>query len=98
TIIIISFFFQAVDGIRDFHVTVVQTCALPIWGGDVRCQSVSVRLGGSVDWHRLRAGAGIDAQWRQSRLGAFAGGPAAPRYPAQCAADHPWSRGSYRRR
>src|SRR5690606_40334265 len=26
-----SFFFQAEDGIRDFHVTGVQTCALPIW-------------------------------------------------------------------
>src|SRR5690606_40551814 len=26
----ISFFFQAEDGIRDFHVTGVQTCALPI--------------------------------------------------------------------
>src|SRR5690606_40783282 len=25
-----SFFFQAADGIRDFHVTGVQTCALPI--------------------------------------------------------------------
>src|SRR5690606_39817507 len=24
-------FFQAEDGIRDFHVTGVQTCALPIW-------------------------------------------------------------------
>src|SRR5690606_7050327 len=29
---IISFFFQAEDGIRDFHVTGVQTCALPISG------------------------------------------------------------------
>src|SRR5690606_40653800 len=28
------FFFQAEDGIRDFHVTGVQTCALPICGGD----------------------------------------------------------------
>src|SRR5690606_40924318 len=31
----IIFFFQAEDGIRDFHVTGVQTCALPIcpaWG------------------------------------------------------------------
>src|SRR5690606_40754173 len=28
-------FFQAEDGIRDFHVTGVQTCALPISGGDV---------------------------------------------------------------
>src|SRR5690606_39929837 len=27
------FFFLAEDGIRDFHVTGVQTCALPIWGG-----------------------------------------------------------------
>src|SRR5690606_41048396 len=27
------FFFQAEDGIRDFHVTGVQTCALPIWIG-----------------------------------------------------------------
>src|SRR5690606_40129673 len=29
-IIFIIFFFQAEDGIRDFHVTGVQTCALPI--------------------------------------------------------------------
>src|SRR5690606_40611587 len=27
------FFFQAEDGIRDFHVTGVQTCALPIYIG-----------------------------------------------------------------
>src|SRR5690606_40554195 len=27
----IFFFFQAEDGIRAFHVTGVQTCALPIW-------------------------------------------------------------------
>src|SRR5215475_14710611 len=30
----IFFFFQAEDGIRDFHVTGVQTCALPISAGD----------------------------------------------------------------
>src|SRR5690606_19620751 len=29
-IIVVFFFFQAEDGIRDFHVTGVQTCALPI--------------------------------------------------------------------
>src|SRR5690606_39456554 len=29
------FFFQAEDGIRDFHVTGVQTCALPISGSSV---------------------------------------------------------------
>src|SRR5690606_40505595 len=27
---LVRFFFQAEDGIRDFHVTGVQTCALPI--------------------------------------------------------------------
>src|SRR5690606_40660818 len=27
----VNFFFQADDGIRDFHVTGVQTCALPIF-------------------------------------------------------------------
>src|SRR5690606_40246154 len=30
-IMYILFFFQAEDGIRDFHVTGVQTCALPIY-------------------------------------------------------------------
>src|SRR2546430_7619254 len=29
------FFFQAEDGIRDLTVTGVQTCALPIYGGDL---------------------------------------------------------------
>src|SRR6266511_5952354 len=32
-VFIFFFFFQAEDGIRDFHVTGVQTCALPISGG-----------------------------------------------------------------
>src|SRR5579884_2293136 len=30
------FFFQAEDGIRDGHVTGVQTCALPIWSPEAR--------------------------------------------------------------
>src|SRR5690625_7080705 len=29
------FYFQAEDGIRDGHVTGVQTCALPIWSDDL---------------------------------------------------------------
>src|SRR5690606_40107496 len=29
-VLVFFFFFQAEDGIRDFHVTGVQTCALPI--------------------------------------------------------------------
>src|SRR5690606_39374917 len=30
SVVVFIFFFQAEDGIRDFHVTGVQTCALPI--------------------------------------------------------------------
>src|SRR5439155_14631540 len=30
-LVVFFFFFQAEDGIRDGHVTGVQTCALPIW-------------------------------------------------------------------
>src|SRR5690606_39955565 len=38
----IVFFFQAEDGIRDFHVTGVQTCALPIFGKHARPQQTAV--------------------------------------------------------
>src|SRR5688500_20126379 len=34
-----NFFFQAEDGIRDYKVTGVQTCALPIWARSCRCRS-----------------------------------------------------------
>src|SRR5690606_7021067 len=37
---LLCFFFQAEDGIRGFHVTVVQTCALPI-----SCHKVKVLAG-----------------------------------------------------
>src|SRR5690606_40494401 len=37
------FFFQAEDGIRDFHVTGVQTCALPILGGRVITRMLPAR-------------------------------------------------------
>src|SRR5690606_41131379 len=33
--------FQAEDGIRDFHVTGVQTCALPIWAGLVISEMIA---------------------------------------------------------
>src|SRR5256885_10240073 len=35
------FFFQAEDGIRDYKVTGVQTCALPIWVRTASCCSTS---------------------------------------------------------
>src|SRR5690606_39749404 len=43
---VVFFFFQAEDGIRDFHVTGVQTCALPI----------SARIGPLSGPHPLFAG------------------------------------------
>src|SRR5690606_39333574 len=38
------FFFQAEDGIRDFHVTGVQTCALPISRVGASCTRGTPRL------------------------------------------------------
>src|SRR5690606_41198169 len=38
----VCFFFQGEDGIRDFHVTGVQTCALPIWFGLTRFRTPRV--------------------------------------------------------
>src|SRR5690606_40410042 len=56
-------FFQAEDGIRDFHVTGVQTCALPISSTPSSPTSISSRTArpppGSADerrLHRLAAG------------------------------------------
>src|SRR2546425_11029419 len=37
-ILLFFFFFQAEDGIRDKLVTGVQTCALPIWSGEISGQ------------------------------------------------------------
>src|SRR5690606_40729622 len=37
------FFFQAEEGIRDFHVTVVQTCALPIYAFSARDVIAAIR-------------------------------------------------------
>src|SRR5690606_41062818 len=37
------------DGIRDFHVTGVQTCALPIWGKPVAFEPVLTKGIGEVD-------------------------------------------------
>src|SRR5690606_41049804 len=49
-VIIVVFFFQADDGIRYFHVTGVQTCALPISAIDVKgSQGVVPATGGSWD-------------------------------------------------
>src|ERR1039457_7510465 len=48
-IVVLSFFFQAEDGIRDYKVTGVQTCALPIWKApaNFKIESFVIRVG---DW------------------------------------------------
>src|SRR5207302_4717924 len=44
-----SFFFQAEDGIRDFHVTGVQTCALPIWTHQMTLAKMDEAYGAEAD-------------------------------------------------
>src|SRR5690606_3250708 len=44
------FFFQAEDGIRDFHVTGVQTCALPIFDANERWNNMPTPKGDLYDW------------------------------------------------
>src|SRR3989475_3941420 len=44
---VLFFFFQAEDGIRDLTVTGVQTCALPIWG---KGKGVTLQLATSVKY------------------------------------------------
>src|SRR5690606_39660927 len=43
-----AFFFQAEDGIRDFHVTGVQTCALPIYMFSAILYGMRISLGVGV--------------------------------------------------
>src|SRR5690606_28915937 len=78
------FFFQAEDGIRDFHVTGVQTCALPIYAGRcrarrcalVRHERARTALSGSpagkrASGRRIRDAGAHHAARRGSRKGAL---------------------------
>src|SRR5690606_39728477 len=74
-----NFFFQAEDGIRDFHVTGVQTCALPIFdgcegvgrGGDGGEKAASDISGGA---ERSASGSGDGEQDAPSAAGPEPGG------------------------
>src|SRR5690625_7559601 len=59
------FFFQAEDGIRDGHVTGVQTCALPISDGAQR--GVRAALRGAAACAQFVLGAGGHGRVRRSR-------------------------------
>src|SRR5690606_41181989 len=54
------FFFQAEDGIRYFHVTGVQTCALPIFEGTF-AEAVDALNGASAPILALDVPSGLDA-------------------------------------
>ena len=59
------FFFQAEDGIRDYKVTGVQTCALPI-------QLVSIKSGGSAatrNGHYKKRGAAAARIGKNKKIG-----------------------------
>src|SRR5438093_13576918 len=60
-IFVFFFFFQAEDGIRDWSVTGVQTCALPIWAV---FQTLNVR--GAWTYDRCTSG-GIWRSWSVGR-------------------------------
>src|ERR1039457_7471293 len=64
--ILIPFFFHAEDGIRDYKVTAVQTCALPIisHGFAKRCQRMCGRERGFWIWPS-RSEARL-SRWRKS--------------------------------
>src|SRR5258706_11720809 len=49
TLSLLFFFFQAEDGIRDWSVTGVQTCALPILGPTISCARWQRRQAGVVE-------------------------------------------------
>src|SRR5690606_40519688 len=49
------FFFQAEDGIRDFHVTGVQTCALPIYTAIIELDALADTVRAAAKNHDLVA-------------------------------------------
>src|SRR5256885_3680340 len=57
---VMFFFFQAEDGIRDYKVTGVQTCALPIFTGVARNESRAGR-GADFGLHPCAVGADLHA-------------------------------------
>src|SRR5690606_41119525 len=87
--LLFSFFFQAEDGIRDFHVTGVQTCALPIYGAGPQRGDVGAGVGfAHADAPHVGAGqdrseerrVGKECRSRRARSHEKSKGKAAARY------------------
>src|SRR5690606_39901729 len=83
-----NFFFQAEDGIRDFHVTGVQTCALPICGGSDAGTPPGVNQRRKATSRQGRGGglrgqaAGVMGRGRSPPTPSGAGGRPPPVHPA----------------
>src|SRR5690606_39805900 len=100
--ILVLFFFRAEDGIRDFHVTGVQTCALPIsLGPGAESESPSAAQGpapvdrpGDGDTARPSAAAVLETPSERSVAGPGAEGDAPDEAGAALAADAPERVGS----
>src|SRR5690606_39593834 len=71
------FFFQADDGIRFFHVTGVQTCALPIWAQVI----LSGRSTDPAPWAAMaiRAGFSPELGWYAGKMLECGAEPALPK-------------------
>src|SRR5256885_12195499 len=68
------FFFQAEDGIRDYKVTGVQTCALPISAQGLQGIPVSGQDGDHAALNRVALGTQTVSVWKDAReLGKAAG-------------------------
>ena len=57
------FFFQAEDGIRDYDVTGVQTCALPIWFKEITAFGIIL-----VSKTGFAGGTNRDMAWTASEM------------------------------
>src|SRR5690606_39961138 len=70
-------FFQAEDGIRDFHVTGVQTCALPIYSivalssGRLPSGIAVIRISGTATRDAVTSICGVLPSPRMAHYGAF---------------------------
>src|SRR5256885_4589817 len=68
------FFFQAEDGIRDYKVTGVQTCALPIWGLAVATEDHLTEELEALRWPAWWRGTGPERRRRRRQSTASRGG------------------------
>src|SRR5690606_18761766 len=90
-------FFQAEDGIRDFHVTGVQTCALPISvffadgsAGQAQLSGVGTGMGFNLGVHyHLDNEVGISLSYRSKVVTKLEGGDAEFTVPSALAASFP---------